>query len=45
MKELTCEKCNVAMTKKGLIQSSNTKYELWACKQCGNEEMKAINVL
>ncbi len=44
MKELICKDCNVAMTKKGLMHSSNTKYEIYACEQCGKEEMKAINV-
>ena len=45
MQDLKCNKCKIVMTKKGLIHSSNTKYELYACDQCGNEEMKAINVL
>ena len=44
MKELTCKKCDEKLTKKGVIQSGNSKYDLYHCNECGNEEMKAIGV-
>ena len=44
MKQLTCEKCDEKMSKKGVIQSGNSKYELYCCSECGHEEMKAIGV-
>jgi len=45
MKELTCKKCHKKMAKKGIIESGNSKYELFNCDECGNEEMKAIGVI
>ena len=45
MKELTCKKCNEKMTKKGIIQSGNSKSDIYRCNECGNEEMKAIGVI
>jgi len=44
MAELSCKKCREKMMKKGIIQSGNSKYELYRCNECGNEEMKAIGV-
>ena len=32
------------MSKKGIIQSGNSKYDLYRCNECGHEEMKAISV-
>jgi hypothetical protein len=45
MKEVTCKKCNKVMLKKGVIQSGNSKYELYRCNECGNEEMRAIGLV
>ena len=42
--EINCKKCNEKMRKKGMIQSGNSKYELYLCNECGSEEMKAIGV-
>ena len=42
--ELACKKCNEKMVKKGIIQSGNSKYEVYNCIECGHEEMKAIGV-
>ena len=44
MKELMCKKCDEKMSKKGLIQSGNSKYDVYRCNECGHEEMKAIGV-
>ena len=44
MKEIKCEKCNENMRKKGIIQSGNSRYEVYRCNECGIEEMKAIGV-
>lgn len=44
MAQVTCNKCDEKMTKKGIIQSGNSKYEVYHCNECGHEEMKAIGV-
>ncbi|GEM_PF-1418136 len=44
MTEVMCKKCAEKMHKKGIIQSGNSKYELYKCNECGGEEMKAIGV-
>ena len=44
MAEFKCRKCSDSMHKKGIIQSGNSKYELYNCNGCGSEEMKAIGV-
>jgi RNase P subunit RPR2 len=44
MKELTCKKCDEKMMKKGIMQSGNSKYDVYHCNECGHEEMKAISV-
>ena len=44
MAEIMCKKCNEKMKKKGMIQSGNSKYELYHCNECGREDMKAIGV-
>ena len=44
MNQLMCKKCNEKMIKKGMIQSGNSKYDLYKCNECGTEEMKAISV-
>jgi len=44
MKELTCKKCKEKMTKKGVINSGNSRYEVYKCDECGHEEMKAVGL-
>jgi len=44
MAEFKCSKCDEKMHKKGVIQSGNSKYEVYHCDECGKEEMKAIGV-
>lgn len=44
MAEINCKKCHEKMHKKGVIQSGNSKYEVYRCNECGHEEMKAIGV-
>jgi len=44
MAELKCKKCHESMYKKGIMQSGNSKYEVYRCNECGHEEMKAIGV-
>ena len=44
MAEINCKKCDEKMHKKGMLQSGNSKYEVYRCNECGNEEMKAIGV-
>ena len=44
MAEFKCKKCDEKMHKKGIIQSGNSKYEVYRCNECGAEEMKAIGV-
>jgi len=40
-----CPKCKGAkMFKKGMLQSGNSKYDVYNCEQCGAEQMKAISV-
>ena len=44
MADIKCEKCDEKMMKKGVIQSGNSKYNLYRCNECGSEQMKAIGV-
>jgi len=44
MAELKCRKCDDKMHKKWILQSGNSKYEVYRCNECGSEEMKAIGV-
>ncbi|MDP6648443.1 MAG: hypothetical protein QGH34_03555 [Candidatus Woesearchaeota archaeon] len=44
MNEVKCKKCDKNMSKKGIMQSGNSKYEIYHCEYCGNEEMKAIGI-
>ena len=44
MADVKCRKCNENMMKRGIIQSGNSKYDLYRCDECGAEEMKAIGV-
>ena len=44
MADVKCKKCDEKMMKKGVIQSGNSKYDLYRCNECGHEEMKAIGV-
>ncbi len=40
-----CKKCGHGnMLKKGVVESGNSKYEVYECDACGNEKMKAIGV-
>jgi uncharacterized Zn finger protein len=44
MAEIKCKHCDEKMLKKGVIQSGNSKYDVYRCNECGHEEMKAIGV-
>ena len=44
MNEMKCKHCDEKMMKKGIIQSGNSKYEVYHCNECGHEEMKAVGV-
>ena len=44
MAEIKCKKCDEKMHKKGVLQSGNSKYEVYRCNECGDEQMKAIGV-
>ncbi|MBI2558656.1 hypothetical protein HYW20_05005 [Candidatus Woesearchaeota archaeon] len=44
MKDGKCGKCGEKMIKKGVIQSGNSKYDVYRCNECGQEDMKAIGV-
>ena len=44
MADIMCKKCNEKMHKKGLLQSGNSKYEVYHCNECAHEEMRAIGV-
>ena len=33
------------MLKKGLVESGNSKYEVYECDACGHEKMKALGVV
>ena len=44
MVEIKCTHCDEKMSKKGIIQSGNSKYEVYRCNECGHEEMKAIGI-
>ena len=44
MADIKCKKCDEKMIKKGIIQSGNSKYDLYRCNECGAEEMRAISV-
>ena len=43
MKEMLCERCKKKMTKKGMLNSGNTKYDIWKC-ECGSEKLVALGV-
>ena len=38
------QKCDEKMLKKGMIQSGNSKYDLYRCNECGAEDMRAISI-
>ena len=41
-----CKKCNHGtMLKKGMMESGNSKYEVYECDACSNETMKAVGVV
>jgi len=44
MADPVCKKCNEKMLKKGMIQSGNSKYDLYKCNECGAEDMRAISI-
>ena len=44
MADVKCKHCDEKMMKKGVIQSGNSKYDVYRCNECGHEEMKAIGV-
>jgi len=44
MGEIICKDCNLKMAKKGIIQSGNSKYNLFRCEECSSEQMQAISV-
>ncbi|MEK6943531.1 MAG: hypothetical protein AABX00_05700 [Nanoarchaeota archaeon] len=44
MAEPVCKKCDEKMLKKGMIQSGNSKYDLYRCNECGAEDMRAISI-
>ena len=44
MADVKCKHCDEKMMKKGVIQSGNSKYDVYRCNECGHEEMKAIGI-
>ncbi|MEM0231095.1 MAG: hypothetical protein QXW00_03020 [Candidatus Woesearchaeota archaeon] len=44
VKIVKCEKCGAQMTKKGMLQSGNAKYERYVCEKCGNTFLKCIGL-
>ncbi|MBI2546758.1 hypothetical protein HYV81_06285 [Candidatus Woesearchaeota archaeon] len=41
-----CGKCgHGTMLKKGVLESGNSKYDLFECDACGSEKMKATGVV
>jgi transcription elongation factor Elf1 len=43
-KTIMCEKCRSEMLKKGIMNSGNSKYNVFRCKNCGNEKLVAVGV-
>ena len=39
---IKCPKCGSEMAKTGMIDSGNTRFNVFKCKKCGNEKMVAI---
>lgn len=39
---MQCTKCKVEMTKKGVLQSGNSRYEQWQCTKCWAETNRAL---
>ena len=39
-----CEKCNVDMKKKGVMNAGNSKYEIYSCPKCGSKKQVCIGV-
>jgi hypothetical protein len=42
--DVICKKCKEKMHKKGVLQSGNSKYEVYKCDECQAEEMRAVSV-
>ena len=43
--EFICGKCRGHMIKKGIMESGNSKYQLFKCEKCGVEVMRALGVI
>ncbi|MBU0628796.1 MAG: hypothetical protein KKC75_06405 [Nanoarchaeota archaeon] len=41
---IPCSRCRADMYKKTTIMASNTKYDIYECAECGNEEQVCIGV-
>jgi len=44
VKVVKCDKCGAPMTKRGILQSGNAKYERYVCEKCGNTTLKCIGL-
>ena len=41
---MECEKCKSIMAKKGTMDSGNSKYEQFMCRECGHEKMICVGL-
>ena len=39
-----CEKCSGIMAKSGVMDSGNSKFDKFTCKDCGHTTMKCVGV-
>jgi transposase-like protein len=42
---MQCVKCKAEMTKKGVMQSGNSKYQGWKCPKCHAETSQALGLI
>jgi len=43
--DVLCDKCKKPMAKKGILNMSNTKFDVLKCPACGSEKMRAVGVI
>ena len=41
---MNCKKCESLMTKKHIMNSGNSKYQIYECPKCGEESMNCMGL-
>jgi hypothetical protein len=45
MADVLCEKCKKVMRKKGSLNMSNSKFDVYICSSCGSERKICVGLL